>query len=150
MRGRQIAFKIARQHIPHHNAVIGQQGLGLAQLDASVGRAKQVGFDGQHSLAFPHVLVVDKVVGFPAVEVIKSMITNRMSLFENLRQHLGVFLNVLADAKKSGFGLILSQLLQNPFGDVGNGAVVEGEINYFFVGGHIPNELGIESPQQAR
>ena len=76
-------------------------------------------------------MLVDFVVGSPAVEVVLGVITDGVSVLIHEVEHVGVIFDVVADAKKGCFGVVFVEFIDYPRGYFVDGSIVEREVDVF-------------------
>jgi hypothetical protein len=64
--------------------------------------------------------------------MLEGMIPNCMTLLNDLLKDIGVFSDVVPDAKKSGFSFIFPQGFQDPGSDFRNWTIIKSEEQFFF------------------
>ena len=74
---------------------------------------------------------VGQVLCCPAIEVMVSVIADAVSLLQYILKNAGLLAYIVANTKKSGFGVIGCQLLQHPGREPGDGAVIKGQVEDF-------------------
>ena len=100
--------------------------------------------------AAPHVEEVLHIVRQPAVEVVESVVPNGVARFFHHFQHVVVLAHIVADAEKSGLGVVLRKLVEHPRCHFWNGPVIESEVDYFFVRWDSPSEIWEELLDELR
>jgi hypothetical protein len=73
-----------------------------------------------------------------------GMVSDGMARLPDLVIGIRKSIDIFTDAKKTGLCLIVIQLLQNEFGDLGVRPIVESQIEPFLLGGDAPDTFGIK------
>jgi hypothetical protein len=100
------------------------QKLRLFSLNPAIRRTKKL--RSYELCTISHVVEIRHVIGYPSVEMIEGMATNGMACGCDSIENIGVVLDILAYAEKSGFGVILFELLEYPGSNLGHGAIIKG------------------------
>src|SRR5690606_17912211 len=80
------------------------------------------------SLRFFHILHIFGSVGFPSIQMIKSVVAHGMAFGKYSSENFGMLFYVFAYAEKCGFCVVFLQFIQNPRRYFGDGAVVKSKI----------------------
>ena len=83
-------------------------------------------------------------------EVVVGVVTDLMASFDDLAEEFGIFPDVLADDEKRGFHAVSGERFEQEGRGLGNGSVVEGQIDRLFRRIHSPRGLWIEPSQPFR
>ncbi len=130
--------KISTQYIPHHHLVAFLDTIRLGGIDSAVRRTEQIRFYPQLPGTGQGIGVVLGGRRLPAIEVVEGMVAHRMTLFQYLLKNVRVLLNVMADTKKSGLGLVRTKLVQHELGYLRDWPIIEGEVQGIGAIGHPP------------
>ena len=80
---------------------------------------------------FLHVRQIVRVGTVPAFEMVIGMVANRMAVLYDLREDIGVLVDILPDHKKGRLDIILRKNSQHLRCHLRNRAVIEGEVGDF-------------------
>ena len=118
---------VACHQVPHHNFEVFPEPVVLTPAHHSVGRTEEVGVDklvgleGVDDVGYRPVLEGSQVV----IGVVAYLVTFGLDALIELR----VFIDIIAHHEESGFNVKLPEGVENKRCGLGNGAVVEGQID---------------------
>jgi hypothetical protein len=124
---------IAGYNVPHYYPVLLAKREHLAYAHVTVRRSEKRAVD----IFCSYTDIVEIMGGTEAntLYVVECVVSNKVAFFDYHFVYVGIFANIIADAKECGFDAIIVELIQNPWSDMGDRAVVEGKINASFVAG---------------
>jgi hypothetical protein len=82
--------------------------------------------------------------------MIEGMISDGMAVVNYLLEYLGMFSNVIADAKESCQCLIARKGMKCKLGRSGNGSIVKCQVDFLMMSGHSPYQRRIQQRKKER
>ena len=150
---------VARHEVPHDDAVILAQHHILSPRHVPVGRAekeREQGFlhqsiicpllaGGQHKFVRPfHVVQVGVGGVFEAPQVIVGVVANAVAAFHDFLEDVRMLADIVAHQEEGGLDAVLVQQIQYPRRHLGDGTVIEGQVDFLLHGVHPPEGAWIE------
>ena len=92
---------------------------------------------------------VDDICGSPVLEtadVVHRVVTHLMASIDNLLEELGVFPHIVAYHEEGGLGTERIERFENERRSLGDGSVIEGQIDCAFVRIHPPSGMWVKPP----
>ena len=142
----ELGVVVARHEIPHDDAVALAQCTVLVEAHEAVGRTEEVG----RKVAVGLVGVGHVVLGalLDAAQVVVGVIAYVVPALDDHPVLVGVLAYIVAYHEEGGFNLVLVQHIEYPRGDLGYGAVVEGEVYGPLRCIHPPACTGVQSADE--
>ena len=98
--------------------------------------------------ALLYIFEIGGIGGLPSVEVFLCVISYGVTLFVYTVKYVGIGGNVFADAEETGFGIVLLEIVEYDGGDLADGAIIEGQIEYLLSCSYFPKCSG-EKPARS-
>ncbi len=86
--------------------------------------------------------------GIPALQVVEGMVSNSVSIHNNLSKNIRMLSDIITNAKKCCFRLYLFQLSQNKLRHLRHWPIVKGEVEFFFLSRNFPDEISIKPREE--
>lgn len=131
---------VARNDIPHHDAIFPTKEKRLRKAHVAVGRTEKSGRDEGSGL-----LDVAEIIPRPiaqTLDMIKGMIAHTMPPFDDHPKNLGMLADIIANHEESSFHTIAVQDVQDPRRNFGNRSVIKSQVNTFGRCGETPEGMG--------
>ena len=133
---------VARDDIPHDDFVAAAKECILWYAHPAVGWPEEVATDV--SIGFFDVVAVFVQGMAEAADVVVCVVSDLMTIIDDLLIEFGVFTDVVADHEEGGVYAMLLEDLQDEWCGLGDWAVVEGEVDCTFATVHSPECLWVE------
>lgn len=133
---------IACHDVPHDNFVFPAEPGILTESHPSMRRSKEVRVNEFVGLSGVIAIGADGVSC--TTHMVVGMITHAMSGVEDLAVEMGMSFYVLSHHEESGQGIVLGQGFEDEGSRLGDGPVVEGEVDGAFPFVHPPQSVGIK------
>ena len=122
----ELGVIVACDKVPHDDTVTLTKRTVLTQTHESVGRTEEIGAEVAVGLVDIGNVPISMLP--ESLEVIKSVIAYAVASLDNHLVLVGVLAHIVAHHEEGGFDAVLVQHVEHPRGDLGDGAVVEGEV----------------------
>lgn len=143
---REPSTIIARYHIPHNHPIATMpECLVLPYLYPSVGRTEQIGLQ-----EFVGLLGIGQIMPTPVLEttdVIIGVVAYAVPPPLDLLKEMGIFVHILPYHEKRGPCIEAIQHIQDKRRGLGDGTVVEGQVNGLLVSVHPPQGMRVYPTQ---
>ena len=138
---------VAGDEVPHDDAVVAAHPQVLRPRHPAVGRTKEVGVEIFVGLL--GVLLVFEETVAQAAYMIKGVVAQAVARRAHHLKLFGMLAYIVAHHEEGGVDVVMAQHIKHPRGDLGDGAIVEGEIYGALVGVHSPKSAGIKPAEEA-
>ena len=152
---------VAGDEVPHDDSVALREPVVDAVAHPTVGRTEEGhsslrllptegGFPFDEQLTFVGVDEVGDGPVLETAEVVVGVVADSMALLHDLAEELGMLLDVVSHDEKCGLHAVSGERIEQEGRGLGNGSVVEGQIDRLFRRIHSPRGLWIEPSQPFR
>ena len=98
-----VTIKIAAEDVPHDDAVMTLQELGLAGFQLAVWRTEETGID--HTGTVTDIVEIGDVFGGPTGKMVEGVIAYRVAGMDDHVVDLRMLADIVANTEKGGFGI---------------------------------------------
>ena len=140
--GRHPLGVVAGDEVPHHDLVLSAEPGILTEAHPSMGRTHQTGVDIGIGLLYVIAILLDGVG--ESLDVVVGVITHLMALSDNAFIEFRILAHVVADHEEGGLGSKLLEGIEDKWCCLGDGTVVEGQVDGLLVTVHSPIGFRIE------
>ena len=150
---------VARHEVPHDNPAMLAQHHVLSPRHMPVGWAEEQGEEGllhqgivrsflaggnHEFVGTLHVVQVGVGGVLEASQVVVGMVADAVPALHHLLEHIRMLADVVAHLEEGGLDVMLVQQVQYPWRHLGDGAVVESQVDFLLRGVHPPEGAWIE------
>ena len=141
----ELLAVVARDDIPHHDAVVVAQHDVLLPAHPAMGRTEQAGV--QHLVGFIGIFQVGVAGVTCPTDMVVGVVAYAVTVVHHHLVDLGVLAYIVAYHEERGLDTFTAQQTEYPRGDEGDGPIVEGEINGLLLWVDAPQGLRIEAAE---
>ena len=133
---------VARDDVPHDDAVFVLQEARLVPAQPSVGRAEELALDELVGLL--DVREVGAVAVAQALDVVHRVVAHMVSLGLDALEEGGIAGHVVADTEERGVDAVVAEDIEHPRGHLGRRTVVERQVDPFGLRWDAPKGISVE------
>ena len=155
MRTAQLLAVVAGHEVPHHNLVGSFQREILVGEHMAVGRAEQERVENLLHIAIDvpthfhenlRLFGISQIIlgrVFKSTDMVEGVVTDAVPTLNDHPEFVRMLPYVVTYHEEGGFDVVLIQQVEHPGSYFGDRAIVESQINGFFIGVHPPDCIGI-------